>query len=218
MTTLKSIEIASEGSGRMLREIDGLFSSAAACRLCPGMGCAPVLSETNGPADAMVLFVGEAPGRFGARRTGTPFSGDVAGHRFELLLAAAGLERDEVFVTNAVLCLPLDAHGRNRTPKSSEVARCTRWLQETIERQDPAVVVAMGRVALEAARRISPHQMELACAGSNPVEWNERLLAVVYHPGARSQVHRPWARQLSDWEQLGRWMMEAGLTRGRLHS
>lgn len=182
------------------------------------MGCAPVLSPANGPGDARLLFVGEGPGRFGAGRTATPFSGDVAGRRFEELLARAGLERDEVFVTNAILCLPLDAQGRNRTPKSREVAACNRWLAATISSLEPALVVAMGRVALEAIRKVAPHELELDRAGSLPVPWNRRQLAVVYHPGARSQVHRPWQRQLKDWEELGQWLFEAGLCRRKLHA
>ncbi|MGE3076024.1 MAG: uracil-DNA glycosylase [Dehalococcoidia bacterium] len=200
----------------MLREFDALFSSASVCSRCPGMGCAPVLSEANGPAGATVLFVGEAPGRLGAGRTGKPFSGDVAGRRFELLLTAAGLKREDVFVTNAVLCLPLDERGRNRTPRTAEVVRCNPWLRETIQRLDPLLVVAMGRVALDAVGRILAHRLELVHAGSEPIEWNGRRLAAVYHPGARSQVHRPWKSQLANWEQLGRWVMEAGLARRRL--
>jgi uracil-DNA glycosylase family 4 len=174
------------------------------------MGCNPVLSAASGPPEARILFVGEAPGRLGAGRTGKPFSGDVSGDRLERLLQAAGLVRDSVFVTNAVLCLPLDSAGRNRTPRSREVAACNQWLNETILSVNPSMVVAMGRVALESIRRIEIHGLELSDAGSTPVAWHGRALATVYHPGARSQVHRPWEQQLNDWAHLGRWVMEAG--------
>ena len=102
----------------MLRDLDGLFATVANCAACPAMGCRPVLSPANGSAGAGVLFVGEAPGRFGAGRTGVPFQGDVAGQRFERLLAEAGLRRAEVFVTNAVLCNPRTADGRNDRPRA----------------------------------------------------------------------------------------------------
>lgn len=202
----------------MVREIDRVFSRAAGCRACPGMGCRPVLGAANGGASARVLFVGEAPGRFGAGVTGVPFSGDVAGARFERLLGAAGLDRRDVFITNAVLCLPLDAKGRNRTPRTSEVRNCSAFLSETIAAISPELVVAMGRVALGAVRRIEPVALDLKDAGRNPMRWNGRQLAVVYHPGARSQVFRSWDQQTGDWVQLGRWIVEAGLNAGTLRA
>lgn len=125
----------------MVPELAGLFASVRGCARCPGMGCRPVLSAANGPVTARVLFVGEAPGRFGAGRTGVPFRGDTAGRRFEALLGAAGLERERVFVTNAVLCLPLDPQGRNRRPTSAETAICNGWLRATIDAVDRKSVV-----------------------------------------------------------------------------
>jgi uracil-DNA glycosylase family 4 len=113
------------------------------------------------------VFVGEAPGRLGAGKTGVPFSGDVAGDRFERLLGEAGLRREAVFVTNAVLCLPLDGRGLNRTPRRRESPSCSGWLRETIDAVQPRVVVAMGRIALEALAEIEPHGLTLAQAGGD---------------------------------------------------
>jgi DNA polymerase len=169
------------------------------------MGCPPVLSPANGPANATVIFVGEAPGRFGAGRTGVPFSGDTAGRRFEALLGAAGFARERVFVTNAVLCLPLDASGRNRRPAAIETANCASWLRATIEVVNPRLVVGMGAVALAALNRIERHGLTVSHAGQPPVAWRGARLAAVYHPAARSAVHRPWDRQLADWARLGAW-------------
>jgi uracil-DNA glycosylase family 4 len=173
------------------------------------MACRPVLSAANGPVPAEVLLIGEAPGRFGAGRTGVPFLGDEAGRRFELLLAAAGLTRAEVFISNAILCLPLDSRARNRTPNRGELANCAPWLSRTIDVVAPQLVVAIGRVALEALRRIAPHGLQLSDAGRPPVEWGARRLAVAYHPGARAQVHRSWDDQLDDWRALGEWLVES---------
>jgi len=147
--------------------------------------------------------LGEAPGRLGAGRTGVPFSGDEAGRRFERLLSVAGLPRAEVFITNAVLCLPLDANGRNRTPSAAELRTCAGWLSATIDAVDPGLVVAMGRTALESLRRVELHALSLADTGRPPIPWRRRELAVVYHPGARSQVHRRWSQQIDDWRALG---------------
>ncbi len=192
-----------EGSGRILPDAGALYASVAQCRRCPGMGCAPVLSAANGQAGARIMFVGEAPGRFGAGRTGVPFQGDVAGRRFEMLLGEAGLCRDEVYVTNAVLCLPLDSAGRNRTPLGREVRACSGWLEQTIGAVEPPLVVAMGAVALAALALIEPHGVVVSNAGGTPTWWFGRQLAAVYHPGARAAVHRPWEAQLEDWRALG---------------
>ncbi|MEX0786873.1 MAG: uracil-DNA glycosylase family protein, partial [Dehalococcoidia bacterium] len=81
-----------------------------------------VLGDVNGPRDAGVLFVAEAPGRLGAARTGIPMTSDVTGRRFHAFLAEAGLVRARVFITNSVLCNPLATNGNNRRPKAREVA------------------------------------------------------------------------------------------------
>lgn len=194
------------GSARILPELAALYDAVASCQRCPGMGCPPVLSPANGPGDTRILLVGEAPGRLGAGRTGVPFSGDASGDRFERLLDAAGLSRGEVFVTNAALCLPLDARGRNRPPRPSEIANCTPWLRATVATLQPSLVVAMGAVALRALSRIESHPLTLSAAGQAPVAWNGRYLAATYHPAARAQIHRPLSAQVEDWRHLGAWI------------
>src|SRR5215217_5634121 len=62
---------------------DRLCAEAAECRRCPAMaGRRRVLSRANGSPGALVLFIGEAPGRLGGERTGIPFSGDQTGRDF----------------------------------------------------------------------------------------------------------------------------------------
>ena len=87
-----------------------LMAEAANCTRCPAMcGRAAVLSELNGPVDARVMFIGEAPGRKGADQTRIPFSGDQSGKNFEGFLGAASLQRSELFITSAALCNPRGA-------------------------------------------------------------------------------------------------------------
>jgi len=183
-----------------------LCELVAACRACDSMAYSHVLGATNGPADARVMFIGEAPGRHGAGRSGVPFMGDESGRRFEALLLAAGLSRDEVFVTNAVLCNPLQANGNNRRPKASEVKRCLPHLKEQIEAVDPALVVALGEVAPSALNRIEPHALRLRDLPAPPVAWLNRHLVALYHPGRRALVHRNEAQQNEDWAALGRFI------------
>jgi uracil-DNA glycosylase family 4 len=164
-----------------------------------------VLSTANGPCPAGIMLIGEAPGRLGAQRSGVPFEGDVAGQRLSRLLAAAGWSREELFITNAVLCNPLDDQGHNRPPSRDELDCCLHWLEAQVEVVNPTLVIAMGRVALEATQRITAHELSLAAAGDAPIAWHGRRLAAVYHPGARAAVHRAFDLQEADFAALGRW-------------
>ena len=135
---------------------------AQACRLCPRMeGRRRVLGSGNGALDARVLFVAEAPGRLGGDRTGVPLVSDQSGRNFTCLLQAAGWRRDEVFVTNAVLCNPRDGRGRNDTPAAREIRNCSPHLRDLLAILDPPYVVALGRTALAALALIAPHEAAL---------------------------------------------------------
>ena len=189
-----------------------LCQEVAACRRCPGMaGRRRVLSPLNGRPGATVLFVAEAPGQRGADRTGVPLSGDRSGARFDALLAEAGLRREEVFVTNAVLCNPRSPDGRrNRPPARTELAACADHLARQIAVVDPLVVVPLGSVALAALGRLAPHGLALRDAAGRPSPWHGRWLFPLYHPGDRALLHRPLDRQLADARALRRLLDATG--------
>ncbi len=109
----------------------------------------PVFGE--GPAQPLVLFVGEAPGAE-ETRLGRPFVGR-AGRQLDALLAAAGIAREAVYVTNAVKYRPVvrGARGaRNRTPGRREVAQALPLLLAEIGALAPRVLVTLGNVPLAA--------------------------------------------------------------------
>src|SRR5438034_10968680 len=117
-----------------------LVADAAACTLCPALcGRAAVLSELNGPLNARVMFIGEAPGRKGADRTRVPFSGDQSGKNFDRFLDSIGLQRSEIFITSAALCNPRKESGANRRPSAAELRNCSDFLRRTIELVDPSI-------------------------------------------------------------------------------
>lgn len=157
-----------------------------------------VLSDRNGNWSSNVLFVAEAPGRLGAEVTGIPLFGDRTGDRFEKLLTAMCWSRSRVFITNAVLCNPRDDAGNNDLPSATEIRNCSTFLKRTLLVVNPKLVIALGRVALNALRSIHPHALELKEAVGKVIPWNGRYLAVLYHPGPRTQVHRKWDLQLRD--------------------
>lgn len=189
-----------------------LAEQARACRACPSMaGRVPVLSRANGNPAARVLFVAEAPGRRGAEVSRVPLSRDQTGRRFERLLALAGLRRDEVFITNAVLCNPRDARGNNRPPSPAERRACAHWLAETVALIQPAVVVPLGAVALAALGSIEAHGLRLRDGAGLPVAWRGGWLLPLYHPSPRAGLSRSYAQQDEDFRRLGDWLRAAGL-------
>src|ERR1700674_2420812 len=115
-----------------------LSAAAAGCTRCAAM-CerTAVLSDLNGPVDARVMFIGEAPGRKGADRTRIPFSGDQSGKNFERFLSSISLTRAEIFITSAALCNPRKPSGANRRPSASEISNCSDFLRRTIALINP---------------------------------------------------------------------------------
>jgi uracil-DNA glycosylase family 4 len=195
-------DIATNSAARALA-YDALVARAQACRLCSRMeGRRRVLGAGNGPLDARVLFVAEAPGRLGGDKTGVPLVNDQSGRNFARLLEAAGWRRDEVFVSNAILCNPRDAQGRNDAPARAEIRNCSVHLRDLLAILDPPYVAALGRVALDALALITPHAIELRRDVATGVPWDGRTLVPLYHPGPRAQLHRPFIQQQEDFVQL----------------
>ena len=183
-----------------------LTLEAAACQLCPAM-CErrAVLSELNGTLNPRVLFIAEAPGRQGGDRTRIPLSGDQSGRNFARFISSINLERDEIFITNAVLCNPRKASGANRKPLAAEVLNCSAFLRRQIEILDPPVIVTLGAVSLAALKMVEYHGLSLKENSGQVQEWNGRLLVPVYHPSPQVLAsHRREAAQLRDYQAIAR--------------
>jgi uracil-DNA glycosylase len=203
-TILDLAPTQNQGVGRAERFAETV-ARAHACQRCPRMeGRTRAIGPGNGPLDARVLFVAEAPGRLGADRTGVPLSGDQTGRNFERLLARAGIERKSVFVTNAVLCNPRGADGLNAPPSRLEIRNCSEHLRALIELLDPVWVVSLGRAALAALAVIEPHDRQLARDVGRPVLWYGRQLVSLYHPGPRAVARRGFEQQTADYAALAR--------------
>lgn len=179
-----------------------LVADAASCTECPAMcGRSAVLSERNGSPGARVMFIGEAPGRKGADRTRTPFSGDQSGANFGRYLNSINLSREEIFVTSAALCNPRAESGANRRPSLRELANCSTFLRRTIAVVDPRVIVTLGSVALEALKRIHYHELNLKQSAAKIQSWDGRVLVPIYHPSPQVLAsHRREAEQLQDYQ------------------
>jgi len=181
-----------------------LVENVNRCNLCTRMyGRTKVLSEKNGNIDSKVVFIGEAPGRLGADRTGIPFYGDRAGKNFEWLLPFAGLKRQQVFITNAVLCNPRDEKGNNSAPNNEEVRNCSLHLSILIDIIEPDLIVPLGQCALRSLNVIEAHQIKLQQDVRKPAKWGKYTVLPMYHPGPRATIYRSIADQKKDFFFLG---------------
>jgi uracil-DNA glycosylase family 4 len=190
-----------------------LTAEAAGCTRCPAM-CerTAVLGELNGPVTARIMFIGEAPGRKGADRTHVPFSGDQSGQNFDRFLASIGLGREQIFITSAALCNPRTESGANRKPRKTELTNCSDFLHRTMEIVDPAVIVTLGSVALDAIKSISPHNLTLKESAAKIHAWAGRVLVPIYHPSPQVLAsHRREAEQLRDYRVVARAIDQIGL-------
>ncbi|HEX9897060.1 MAG TPA: uracil-DNA glycosylase [Dehalococcoidales bacterium] len=185
------------------RKFDLLIENVNRCNLCSRMqGRTKVLSEKNGNIDSKVMFIGEAPGRLGADRTGIPFFGDKAGANFERLLQFAGLARQQVFITNAVLCNPRDEKGNNSPPNKTEIQNCSLHLSILIDIIEPEFIVPLGQCALRSLHIINEHQIELRQV-RKLAKWGKYTVMPMYHPGSRASIYRSIADQKGDFSFLG---------------
>lgn len=148
------------------------------------------------------MFIAEAPGRNGAERTGIPIYGDPTGDNFEALLKSADIKREDIFVTNCVLCNPQDTSGNNRPPDTEEIVNCSLHLESTIRLVDPRVVVTLGNKALQALDLIEPHKLVLNTGAATITYWLGRLLFPLYHPSPRALIYRNTEKQRADYRKL----------------
>ena len=123
-----------------LQEIADQVSVCTACELHRGrMKAVP----GEGPINAEIMFIGEAPG-YNEDQQGRPFVG-AAGKLLEELLAEIGLTRDDVWIGNVVKCRPPN----NRDPLPEEIAACAGYLERQIKLLEPKLIATLGRYSME---------------------------------------------------------------------
>src|SRR5262245_44422474 len=111
-------------------DFNRLAAEAAVCTICERMrDRQAVLGPLNGSISPRVMFIAEAPGRNGADRTRIPFHGDSSGENFEALIKSIDLTRQEIFITNSVLCSPRKPSGANDRPHRTEIRHCSNFLR-----------------------------------------------------------------------------------------
>jgi probable DNA metabolism protein len=131
--------------------IADLAARLEGCRRCPLWRDATRATPGEGPAAARLMVVGEQPGDQ-EDLAGRPFVGP-AGQVLDRALAEAGVDRRDVYVTNAVKHFKHEVRGKRRlhkTPDADEIRACSAWLEHERRLIRPQVIVALGATAGQA--------------------------------------------------------------------
>ena len=131
--------------------LDGLRQAARRCQDCPLWANATQTVFGAGDPPARVMLVGEQPGDEEDKK-GLPFVGP-AGRLLDKALEAAGVDRDHLYVTNAVKHFKWQLRGKRRlhkTPAQREIDACHQWIEGEIKAVKPHVIVALGATAAKA--------------------------------------------------------------------
>jgi len=131
--------------------VDRLRASAAGCRQCDLYKRATQTVFGEGPPHARLVMIGEQPGDH-EDKEGHPFVGP-AGHLLDRALDDAGIDRTEVYLTNAVKHFKWKPSGKVRVhqrPNAAEIAACRNWWESEIEAIKPEVLCCLGAIAAQA--------------------------------------------------------------------
>jgi uracil-DNA glycosylase len=135
----------------MEKSLNKLREEARGCQDCPLWANATQTVFGAGDPHARVMLVGEQPGDEEDKK-GLPFVGP-AGRLLDRALEAAGIDREHLYVTNAVKHFKWQLRGKRRlhkTPAQREIDACHQWLEEEVKAVKPRVIVALGATAAKA--------------------------------------------------------------------
>ncbi len=133
------------------RDLKTLREAARGCRGCPLYARATQTVFGEGAARARLMLVGEQPGDH-EDLEGRPFVGP-AGMLLDKCLEEAGIDRGDVYVTNAVKHFKWEPRGKRRIhkkPSAREIAACRPWLDAEMKAVEPQLVVCLGATAAQA--------------------------------------------------------------------
>lgn len=184
----------------------GLHTATNHCRECPIGACATQAVNGEGPLAARVMFVGEQPGDHEDIH-GRPFVGP-AGQLLDRALAELAIDRQQVFVSNAVRHFKYEIRGQRRihkSPSQREAAACLHWLEDEISLVKPGILVALGATA---ARSLMGRAVPVTASRGQILQRGDgQKVLITLHPSALLRMPREdhdsaYAAWLQDLAQL----------------
>jgi DNA polymerase len=163
-------------------DLADLRRDAAACTRCELYAPATQTVFGEGPASAWLMLVGEQPGDR-EDVEGAPFVGP-AGRVLDTALQRAGIDRDEVYVTNAVKHFRFERAGKRRihkTPGVTHIRACRHWLDGELAAVRPSAMATLGAVA---AKALLGSGFKITKERGHVLEWEGHQLVPTVHPSS----------------------------------
>ena len=182
-----------------MSDLTDLYDQIRTCTRCQLSRSRTRAVPGEGPENASLMFIGEAPG-FHEDKSGRPFVG-AAGKFLEELLATIELTRQQVYIANVIKCRPPG----NRDPLTAELSACEPYLERQIQLIRPKVIVTLGRFSMY---RYFPGAAISKIHGQ-PKRVGSTLVVPMFHPAAA--LHQPKWRPLveADFKKLPGFIAEA---------
>jgi DNA polymerase len=162
-----------------MSELTEMYERIRVCPLCDLSKSRTNAVPGEGPENAEILFIGEAPG-FHEDRLGRPFVG-AAGKYLDDLLASIGIQREQVYIANVIKCRP----PQNRDPQPEELAACKPYIDKQIELISPKLIITISRFAMT---RWFPDK-KISDIHGKPKKFDRFVVLPMYHPAAA--LHQP---------------------------
>lgn len=172
-------------------ELESISEEIEECKLCR------LYAERNktvpgyGNSNAKLMIIGEAPGEEEDKR-GLPFVG-TAGELLTKMLTAIDINREDVFITNAVKCRPPG----NRTPDETELSACKPFLFRQIAEIKPEIILILGGVALKTIK--NDEYCSISKQRGKIFQFNNITCLATYHP---SYLLRKPTAKAETWSDL----------------
>jgi uracil-DNA glycosylase family protein len=179
-TTKKSAKLFVPDS----KDLGRLHDAAASCRGCDLYARATQVVFGEGSRRSRIVLVGEQPGAVEDVR-GRPFVGP-AGGVLERALTAAGIDRADVYMTNAVKHFSFEERGKRRIhkkPRLSEMRACRPWLEAELQAIRPVCVVCLGSTAAQSLLGPDVRIMQVRGQVLKDTSWAPSLVVTI-HPSA----------------------------------
>lgn len=169
-------------TGARTADLEELRREAAGCTACELHGPATQTVFGAGPASAWLMVVGEQPGDR-EDLDGAPFVGP-AGRLLDTALERAGIDRSEVYVTNAVKHFRFERSGNrrlHRTPGVAHIRACRRWLDGELRAVAPGALATLGATA---AKALLGPKFRITRERGRVLDWEGHRLVATVHPSA----------------------------------
>ena len=179
----------------LLPDLAGLRKMVENCKRCELYKKRQNIVFGEGPENAKLVLVGEAPGKEEDLQ-GRPFVG-LSGELLTDMLSAVNISRKDVFITSVIKCRP----PHNRTPEHEEIAACSSFLRQQLRLIDPPLILALGLVAAQTLlKKKAPLKSLRGCFH----QLGDAMVMPIYHPAylLRSKGSRQLDLKRVAWKDL----------------